>query len=335
MKRPAGMIISPDPAVPAMSTIMMRPDGTRISMFHAPPTRERPWDDATAIDVIRRQVGILDLEVELLGYDTWRASNQVATDYRNGRVLLAGDAAHAIPPSGGFGLNTGIGDVHNLGWKLAFVLQGIASQHLLDTYAPERRPVAKDNGEWSVENAPRFLAPTAEQPVTAIAAAVRSGNKDRIAFVLKDMEYHLHNVGRALGYSYQAGAVIPDGTAKPPFNSKEYVPTDRPGARFPHMWVDLLRMTSTLDWFDTDFTLVTGPMGADWLEAGHKVAEHLGIGLNLRTLPMAYPSDGFGMGLRGAVLVRPDGHVAWRRGWLDDDPGDELSKAITMLLRRT
>lgn len=332
VKRPAGMIMSPDPMVPAMSTIMLRPDGSRISMFHAPPTRERPWDDATAVEIIRRQVGIPDLDIELLGYDTWRASNQVATDYRSGRVLLCGDAAHAIPPSGGFGLNTGIGDVHNLGWKLAFVLQGIASDALLDTYAPERRPVARSNGDWSVENAPRFLAPTADQPETAIAAAARSHNPDRLAFVLKDMENHLHNVGRGLGYTYDVGAVISDGTAKPPFDSKHYVPTDRPGHRFPHLWTDLVRRTSTLDWFDKDFTLVAAPLGAEWLEAGHKVAEHLGVRLSLQTLPTACAADGIGMGLRGAVLVRPDGHVAWRRGWLDADPADELASVLSTLL---
>jgi putative polyketide hydroxylase len=337
IRRQGGLIFSPDPAVPYMSAVGMLPDGLRRSRFYnlveATDTR-RPWDDAGAVAAIRRQVGVEDLEVELCGHRVWSIGNQVAQQYRIGRVLVAGDAAHRMPASGGFGLNTGIQDVHNLAWKLAYVLHGLAAERLLDTYATERRPIAKANGDWSVANLSRTAAPTPGSGVSAMVAAVQSGNPDRIAFVLEDLREWTHSIGRSLGTVYEEGAVIADGTATPPFNSRTYTPTDRPGSRYPHQWTDLNRTHSTLDWFDTNFTLITGPLGTDWHHAATKAADHLGLTINRHTLPTVDRHDGLLMGNTGAVLVRPDGHVAWRRGWLDPDPTSELTHALTTLLRR-
>ena len=92
--------------------------------------------------------------------------------------------------------------------------------------------------------------------------------------------------------------------------------------------LDAARKRSTLDWFDQDFTVVAGPMGGDWLEAGRNVSNKLGIPLNLQHLPNAHPADGIQMGLRGAALVRPDGHVAWRMPYLPADPARELAGAL-------
>jgi hypothetical protein len=151
-------------------------------------------------------------------------------------------------------------------------------------------------------------------------------------FWLREMENHTHSAGRALGFWYEHGAVIPDGTVPPLPDSRFYTPSDRPGGRFPHLWLDAADRRSTLDWFDEDFVLVAGPLAPEWLEAGGKASRSAGVPLQLRTLPSTDRSDGLRLGLRGAVLVRPDGHVAWRMPWLSSDPVRELSDVFEALL---
>jgi hypothetical protein len=165
-----------------------------------------------------------------------------------------------------------------------------------------------------------------------IDAAVRSGNEDHIRFWVNDLDNHLHSIGQALGFSYEEGAVIPDGTPRGGHLTRYYTPSDRPGGRFPHLWLDMARKRSTLDWFDKDFAVVAGPLGETWLEAGRDVSEKLGIPLNLQQLPNAHAADGIQMGLRGAVLVRPDGHVAWRMPYIPPDPARELAGALQTVL---
>ena len=94
----------------------------------------------------------------------------------------------------------------------------------------------------------------------------------------------------------------------------------------------MARKQSTLDWFDKDFTVVAGPLGDVWLEAGRDVAAKTGMPLNLQKLPNAHGADGIHMGLRGAVLVRPDGHVAWRMPYIPADPSQELATALQTVL---
>ncbi|HXM14104.1 MAG TPA: FAD-dependent monooxygenase, partial [Candidatus Eremiobacteraceae bacterium] len=260
---------------------------------------------------------------ELINRSVWRMSRQVATEFKRGRVFLVGDSAHRFPPTGGFGLNTGVQDAHNLAWKIAFVLSGWASERLLDSYSTERKPVAESNADFSLGNSFRF---------PLVAEAIRSGNPDQIAFRINDVDNHLHSIGQGLGFTYESGAVIADDTAPPARDTRHYRPSDRPGSRFPHIWLDLTRRSSTLDWFDKQFALVTGPMGGDWLEAGKRVSAKTRLPLQMQTLPTANPDDGFMLGLRGAVLVRPDGHVAWRMPWPPADPDRELAQALSALL---
>lgn len=285
--------------------------------------RERPWTDQEFIEIARGHAGIPDLDVTLLNRSIWRVSMQVAETFRKGRVLLVGDCAHRFPPTGGFGLNSGVQDAHNLAWKLAFVLKGIASERLLDSYSSERKPVAQSNANFSYGNRLRF---------GLTDDAVRSRNPDRIQFWINDMDNHLHSIGQNLGHNYEDGAVIPDGTVTKALNSRYYTPTDRPGARFPHIWLDPSRKRSTLDWFDKEFAVVAGPLGNEWLEAGKQVSEKTGVALSLKQLSAADPTEGFQLGVRGAVLVRPDGHVAWRMPWLPSDPARELAGALSALL---
>jgi 2-polyprenyl-6-methoxyphenol hydroxylase-like FAD-dependent oxidoreductase len=320
-------IISPTPGVP-VSTIL-NTNGrdrwltvTQIGLEQ--DDRPHPWTDAEVIELIRAQTGVPDLDVQLLNRSTWRVSRQVAERFRQGRVLLVGDAAHRFPPTGEFGLNSGVQDAHNLAWKLAYVLRGWADDRLLDTYDVERRPVAHSNADFSYGNRRRY---------GLMEAAARSGQADRITFWLDDMDNHLHSVGQALDFRYEVGAVIPDGTVPRPLDSRVYRPSDRPGGRFPHLWLDHARKHSTLDWFDQEFVLVAGPLGQEWLEAGRQAAAAIGLPLGLRTLPRADLADGFRMGLRGACLVRPDGHVAWRMPWLPNEPARAVAEALTQLRR--
>lgn len=286
--------------------------------------RAHAWTDAEFAAMTRRYVGLPDLSVELINRSIWRVSKQVAATYRKGRILIAGDAAHRFPPNGGYGMNSGIQDAHNLAWKLAFVLKGLAKDRLLDSYTLERRPVAQSNANFSLGNYDRF---------NALEEAVRSNNEDRIQFWIDDMDNHTHSMGQSLGVIYEEGAVIRDGTVPPAYNPRIYVPTDRPGSRFPHLWLDSSRTRSTIDWFDTEFVVVAGPLGSQWLEAGRDVSAKTGMPLGLRSLPRADYRDGIRMGQRGVALVRPDGHVAWRMPWMAAHPAKELADALSTLLQ--
>src|SRR6185437_16629559 len=114
------------------------------------------FTDEYCISEIRSVAGLPDLPVRIINKNFWRMGAQVAGGYRKGRVFLAGDAAHIMPPTGGFGMNTGVQDAHNLAWKLAFVLKHNISDKLLDTYYDERAPIARQNITWSIANAKRF-----------------------------------------------------------------------------------------------------------------------------------------------------------------------------------
>ena len=286
---------------------------------------DRPvsWTDEDVVRMARAHTGIPDLEVQIIHRSTWRVSRQVAERFRQGRVFLAGDAAHRFPPTGGFGLNSGVQDAHNLAWKLALVLRGQASGSLLDSYDLERRPVAECNADFSIGNRDRF---------EHLEHACRSGDEDRIAFWIDDMDNHLHSIGQSLGFSYVSGAVIQDGTVAKPLNSRQYVPSDRPGGRFPHLWLDAARKRSTLDWFEREFVVVTGPLGDTWEQAARTVQSRFSVPITVKRLPRVDRELGIHIGMRGAVLVRPDGHVAWRMPWQPENAVEELTAALQEIL---
>jgi 2-polyprenyl-6-methoxyphenol hydroxylase-like FAD-dependent oxidoreductase len=284
-------------------------------------TGERTDDEV--VQMARVLSGVPDLEVKVINRSVWRLTRQVAANYRRGRVLLVGDSAHRFPPSGGYGMNSGIQDAHNLAWKLAFVLSGRASPRLLDSYDSERRPVADSNADFSLHNNARFMQ-TDE--------AMRSGDPDRINFWIRDSDNHIHSIGQSLGFVYEDGAVISDSTGRHVLRPRWYEPSDRPGARFPHIWLDLARRHTTLDWFDQEFVLVAGPRADAWMEAAKKVSGTHGRTVQAHQLQDTHEKDGLLLGQRGAVLVRPDGHVAFRMPWTPADPIAELAGVLSKLL---
>jgi hypothetical protein len=279
-----------------------RPDqGERLEDF----TSER------CIRLVRSAVGAEDLEVEVLSALPWTASATIADRFREGRVFLAGDAAHLIPPTGGQAMNVGIQDVHNLAWKLAGRVAGWAGPGLLDTYEAERRPFALAVMEDASRNAGGF------------------GQRQE----------QFSNRGRVLGVSYDSPAVIPDGTDPPAATNPviDYIPTARPGGRAPHLWLRRSgEVISTVDLYDTSFVLLTGAAGQAWTAAAERVASQLGIPIvsyvvgqesDLVDQPNAWPSL-YAVGPNGAVLVRPDGHVAWRAATAVDDARRELAAVL-------
>ena len=285
--------------------------------------RASPATEAETIEKLRAVLRQPGLDIRIINQAVWRLTRRIAETFREGPVFLAGDAAHRFPPTGGLGLNSGIEDVHNLAWKLAFVLQGKASERLLDSYDVERRPIANANADMALLNMARF------QKFTEAAV---SGNRDKLDFWLKDMANHTNSIGHVLGFTYKEGALIPDGSTPPPPTPRTYTPTYRPGSRFPHFWLDPQRTRSSLDLFDSDMVLVVGESGDAWAEAAGEVSRRWNLPILVHRLGEVDPALGIAMGPRGAALVRPDGVTAWRIGWPEPDPAEVLGAAVAAIL---
>jgi putative polyketide hydroxylase len=275
--------------------------------------------------LIRKGVGVPDLDVSVLSVSPWEASAIVADRYRVGDVFLAGDAAHEMPPTGGFGLNTGVQDVHNLAWKIAAVLRGNADEKLLDSYHAERQPL----GQIITQN--------------SLANALSMGRTARISGVLPRREF-LNEQGLIFGASYQSMAVVPDGTPPSAVEDPvtEYLPSARPGNRAPHVWLRRNNeQISTIDLFGPHFVLLAGADGDAWRRAAQAIgpsgppliAHTVGSDADLGD-PDGHWHDAYGIDTDGAVLVRPDGHVAWRSRSGVSNPAEILRRAFDQLLGR-
>lgn len=307
-------------------------------------------------------------DIEILSINTWGMNASVANNYRLGnfgKVFMAGDAAHQLPPIGGFGLNTGLGDVWGLCWKLAGVVQGWAGDGLLETYEAERYGVAKGNAGWAISNS---------RMVGGIRRAANTEDKAAMAKAVEDSYHYGNFMGQdfGCGYSFErGGAVVPDGTpvemASDPV--ADYLPTGRPGARTPHVPVltPAGRVRSTTDFYHDSLVLFTGDAGRVWADAAAEIkADVKGsfTRLPLRTLVVratggqdASTQDvlvqrlrlqkdelldeqglfekTFGLEPDGAVLVRPDGHNGWRARSLAAGGGsarEQLEAAFRALL---
>jgi putative polyketide hydroxylase len=266
-----------------------------IHISYDPARGERPEDftDARCEELIRAAIGLPDLRVVVVGTSPWQSAVRVAERMRKGRVFLAGDAAHSMPPWGGLGANTAIQDAHNLAWKLALVLSGAAGDALLDTYEAERLPVARAAGELSGSmNGERGL----------IAVPRRFGTFKMLWKMRRILPY------LTLGYGYASSAIaLEPGEAPGPGTTAL---DGRPGTRAPHVWLtrDGARV-STLDLIGGRFVLFAGPEAGAWCDAAEEIAKSHGVRLACERLA---EHRAFGVHGDGAALVRPDGMVAWR-----------------------
>ncbi|WP_169806882.1 FAD-dependent monooxygenase [Actinomadura macra] len=270
---------------------------------------------ADARALIRHAVG-RDFAFEVGAWGPWWANTHLAERHRRGRVFLAGDTVHVHPPSGGHGMNQGVQDAADLGWKLAGVLHGWAGPALLDSYEAERRPVNQAVIASAVNNwttcGPAFVRPGIEED-----PAVRHGLREEI---LREKRKQFDALGLILGYRYENSPVIAyDGPPAPPLEITRYVPTSRPGHRAPHAW--LADGSSLFDHFGPGFTLLRtgGPGGAPGTGTMLRSARERGIPLRLLDLEHEAPVHAaYGAGF---ALVRPDQHIAWRGTAPPGDPG--------------
>ena len=312
-----------------------------------------------ALSVVRQLVGDDDIPVTIKSSSAWTVNEMYAETYANGRVLCAGDAVHRHPPSNGLGSNTSIQDAYNLAWKLKLVLDGTATPKLLDSYDAERAPVGKQivtRANKSIgETAPIFealdgLSPQtpeqlwanieARKDATADAAKQRASLREAIAF--KVYEFNAHGVDLNQRYSAESStAVVSDGTPDPGFERDRelfHQPSSRPGAKLPHAWITSgTRTVSTLDTVGKGrFTLLTGIGGEAWVRAAR--AHSLDIATVVIGPGQEY-DDPYGDWARlsevsdgGALLVRPDGFVAFRHADGAENAGQLLTDALRRIL---
>ncbi len=261
-----------------------------------------------AVDMIRRGTGLPDLSIDIVRGDPWLARSLIADRYRRGRVILAGDACHLHPPFGGFGMNMGIGDAVDLGWKLAAALQGWGGDSVLDSYERERRPVHQRTMDEAASNYATVgndLLRNGLEEAGPHGDTVRRQVGDAI---LASKVREFSTLGLVLGADYHGSPiVVPDGTEPPPRDAVRYVPSASPGCLAPHLW--LADKSSLYDHFGPGFTLLV--TAGDAATASGFGAAAAGLGVPLTILA---PADERLRRLYQAsfILIRPDQHVAWR-----------------------
>ncbi|PFJ08040.1 FAD-binding monooxygenase [Bacillus cereus] len=245
--------------------------------------------------IIQTAIGSMDIKPEILSVLPWEASESTAVKFQDNRIFLVGDSAHIMPPTGGFGSNTGIQDAHNLAWKLAAVIKGKANPKLLETYHDERYPVAK-------------LTTDHASSILFRAAGREEGN-------LSNMD----SLAVTAGYQYCSEAIIDECNTPHRMNIVDL--NGRPGTRAPHFWGTYEgKEVSILDLFGSNFVLLTGAEPSTWTEAARDVSSKLGVNIKVYRVGLSGDfvaqkdvlSELYGIGHGGAALIRPDGFIGWR-----------------------
>ncbi|MES2534797.1 MAG: FAD-dependent monooxygenase [Pseudomonadota bacterium] len=271
-------------------------------------------------DLIRRATG-LDFEMEIISTDPWTALRLIADTYRKGRVFLAGDACHLHPPFGGYGMNMGLGDAVDLGWKLVATLEGWAGGDLLDSYEAERKPVHNRVMDEAVINHSIVGNQLAREGLDEDTPAAASAREELGAFISDVKLREFKSLGLVLGYRYNASPIIvSDGTEPPQEEVINYKPSAFPGSLAPHFWLD--DGSSLFDGFGEGFTLLAADdvMPVEFA-ALVKAAGEDSVPLSVMTLPRGSFKKHYGMRM---AIIRPDQHVAWR--------GNELPPNVFALL---
>ena len=276
-------------------------------------SRDLTEDEVRA--AISKAVGT-QFDYEIVSIMPWTRRELVADAYRSGNVFMCGDAAHANSPTGGFGMNTGVGDAVDLAWKFAAVLNGWGGDKLLDTYHDERQPVATRNVREASANLRRMLSPQPD-PKRLDDTLDGAARREKLGVEFAQaMSNEWRTLGIHLGYVYEGSPVIvADGTPRPSLDPMIYEQTSRPGSRAPHVW--LADGRSTLDYFGRGFVLMR--IGADAPEASAFAQAAADAGLPLDIISLEEP-DVVKAYERKLVLVRPDGHSVWRGDAMPDDP---------------
>ena len=274
-----------------------------------------------SLELVQAAIGTDSIPVAIENIMHWEAAADTAEVLQDGRVFIAGDAAHVMPPNGGFGGNTGVQDAHNLAWKLAFVVKGFAGLQLLSTYGPERRPA----GAFTVEQAyTRYVMRTASNM-----------SKDGLQPIAPDLNIEM-------GYVYHSDAIVPEDRNDTRVHDNPRESKARPGTRAPHVWLQRRgEQISILDLFNRNFTLLAGPQGNAWAAAARDTAKLIGIDLDVHqfgedglTDPSGECPAAYGISPTGAVLVRPDGFVAWRAKTADGASAEHLKNTLATILSR-
>ena len=290
-------------------------DGKDLWRLQVVGIDENDLERADVSALVRRFMGC-DIPYAVEGKTLWVRKRTVADRFADGRVFLAGDSAHAHPPNGGLGMNTGLQDAFDLGWKLAAMIQGWGVPDLLESYDLERRPASARAAEVSLSNYRRLVQGTKHADILAPTPAGDAARRTIGARLVEENMKSWQPTGVHLGYIYHPSPIIvPDDTPKPIDDTVGYVPTAFPGARAPHIWLEPDR--STLDLFGDGFVLLAF---AD-LATGALERPAAAVGLPLRVCRIT-SSPAAALYGRRLVLVRPDGHVAWRGDDLPQRPAD-------------
>ncbi len=292
-------------------------DRFRMSIVGTPDKVNHSEADIHA--ALRRAMG-RDFDYEILSVMRWVRRELVADRYGASRVFIAGDSAHLMSPTGALGMNTGIQDAVDLSWKLEAVLRGWGGPELLRSYESERRPVALRNVAASTENLERMLSTRDRKPPPQVFEAGPEADAIRAeygAWFTETMRHEWFMNGFHLGYRYDDSPIVwPDGTPAPPLEGRTYRQTARPGARAPH--VALADGRSTLDLFGRSFTLLRIGPNAPGGEGLVQAAAAAGVPIRAVVLDRPEVREAY---QRALVLVRPDGHVAWRDDAEPREPG--------------
>jgi 2,4-dichlorophenol 6-monooxygenase len=301
-----------------------------------------------------------EVEAEILGVAGWQVRAQIAPAYAAGRVFAMGDAVHRHPPTNGLGLNMSIADAYNLGWKLALVLAGRAGAALLDSYSAERQPVGAQGVQRAITSLQEGAAveaalgyepgQAAEPGWAALTTLYEPGpagdeRRDALRKAIELSNYQFNAHGVELGYRYQSAAIVDDGSPEvTPARDPQlyYQPTTRPGARVPHVRLERDGVpVSSLDLVDDlGFALLTGVGGQAWSRAAAEASARVGVPVRVHVIGgQDGVTDPYGewAALRevettGAVLVRPDRHVAWRSMRYAPDRAARLTAVLEQVL---